>query len=139
MRFVVLLFGFLGVVMTAAGGLAIMLMDEFFTALRDNEIKVPVLPYDNPTGVTTGNAGLFLFLAAFYGLIGVLMAFFRCGKQGGMLILIPVLATAFMNPFSLPFTALLLLTSLMCLFIGPLPINAPKKGKDDDEDEDDDD
>jgi hypothetical protein len=134
MRFVVLLFGFSGFLLTAAAGCFFAFYDYVHDDLRGLQITIPeevfwspVLPLEK-----LPDAGLFLLIAAGYGLLGTLMAFFRRGKQGAMLMLIPIFGAAFMNPLSLAFTGLMFLTALASFFVGPLPLNPPK----DDDDED---
>jgi hypothetical protein len=134
MRFVVLLFGFAGFLLAAAAGCFYAFYDYVDNDLRVYDIKIPEEVFWAPvlTPDKLPNAGLFLLIAAGYGLLGTLMAFLRRGKQGALLILIPIFGAAFMSPLSLVFTGLLFLTALASLFIGPLPLNPPKE--DDDED-----
>jgi len=75
--------------------------------------------------VAVNNAG--------YGLFGTILGFLRCGKQGGVLLLVPVLFAAIMNPFSLAFTWLQAFAGLLSFFVSPLPINAKTNDKDDDD------
>lgn len=170
MRFVVLLFGFVGVLLTGAAAFALFFIDPLLTSVNDvmaaeapklraeakalqeqgkeaeaaekrkqaDSLGVPKEFSLDPTGVSPGNAAIFYAIVALYGLFGVLLAFLRCGKQGGTLILISVLMAAFINPYFTPFLAVLGLTALMAFLVGPLPINAPPPKKaavaDDDED-----
>ena len=131
MRIVVLLFGFVGVVMTGTlGGLFIsfdLLMDlskeytgGFFDFLVDSLFDVP-----------HNDTALILFLAAAYGAFGTLLALLRCGKQGGVLLLVPVLCAAAMNPYTLAFTWMQGFAGLLSFFVKPLPLNAPKEDDDD--------
>ena len=46
------------------------------------------------TGVRHNDAALVLFLAAGYGLLGTFFSFLRYGKQGGVLLLVPVMFAA---------------------------------------------
>lgn len=127
MRFVVLLFGFVGVLLTAGAGALFLFFQAVENMLKtDYDIVIPEWVTGSPMGTSLGDAGLFCFIAAGYGLLGTLMAFFRRGKQGAMLMLIPVLGAGFMNPLSFMFTGLLVVTALGSFFVGPLPLNAPK-------------
>ena len=133
MRFVVLLFGFSGFLLTAAGGCLYAFYDQVHEELKGLEIKIPEEVLWSPvlTPEKLPDAGLFLLIAAGYGLLGTFLAFFRRGKQGAMLMLIPILGAGFMNPLSFLFTGLSFLTALASCFVGPLPINAPKDEGDD--------
>jgi hypothetical protein len=140
MRFIVLFLGFFGVLLTAVGAFALLEWDTVLVNLAPYVNDIGQYPHD-PTGPSTGNAALFTFLVTIYGLFGVILAFFRCGKQGGALILISVCMALLVNPYLLPFVALLGFTGLIALFVGPLPINAPankKPAKKTDDDDDDD-
>jgi hypothetical protein len=140
MRFIVLLFGLFGVLLTAAGAIALLEWDTVLVNLAPYVSDIGQYPTD-PTSVSTGNAALFAFVVTLYGLFGVVLAFFRCGKQGGALILVSLCMAVLVNPYLLPFVALLGFTGLIALFVGPLPINAPatkkpaKKTNDDDDDD----
>ena len=149
MRFVVLLFGFLGVVLTGFIGAMFILFDaEFLPLIRDNQIDKQVKDLAgidfiefvsaSPMGTSHGDTGLFLCIAAVYGLLGVLMSFGRCGWQGALLMLIPVICTSIMNPYTAAFTGLLAFAGLLSFLVFPLPINPPKPARDSDQDEDDD-
>lgn len=138
MRFVVLLFGFLGVLMTAVGAIAMFYWDLVLENVHEFYKDVGTLPLA-PTGPTSGNAAIFALIVTMYGLLGVILAFFRCGKQGGALIIISVLMAMLVNPYLTPFVALLGFTGLIALFVGPLPLNAPAKKKAADYDDDDED
>jgi hypothetical protein len=135
MRFVVLLFGFSGVLLTGAAAFGYMMIDDVRHELTEmRQIEIPEMALWSPMLPDTRrlpDVGLFLGIAAVLGLLGTLMAFFRRGKQGAMLILIPILGAGFMNPLSFAFTGLLLLTAFACFFVGPLPLNAPKDDEDD--------
>ena len=130
MRFIVLFFGFFGVLLAAMGAMALLYIDPMLKSVDDqlleeaNKLKAEAkvlreqgraaeadeklkqadnfkIPNEfslDPTGVSPGNAGLFYALVAFYGFLGVLLAFLRCGKQGGALMLISVLAAASLTP-----------------------------------------
>ncbi len=131
MRFVVLLFGFIGVLLTTAAGGAFFFYLEavgWLATQQHVEIPVNVMGYLRQTESLTKQphlyAALFCFLAALFGLFGTILGFLRCGKQGGLLMLVPVLGAAMMDPFSLVLTSMQLITALMSFFVGPLPINA---------------
>ncbi len=133
MRFAVLLIGLLGIVLTAAGGTMFAYVQPVLDMLKaDLNLDVPEWLFSF-AGVESRNVGLFLWIAAGYGFLGVLMAFLRRGKQGGTLMLIPVLGAGLMNPMSFVFTGLLFLTALASFFIGPLPLNAPQEKTEDDD------
>jgi hypothetical protein len=137
MRFVVLLFGFFGVLLTAVGAIALLFWDLVLESGAPYYDKIGELPLA-PTSVTSGNSAIFALIVTFYGLLGVILAFFRCGKQGGALIILSVLMAMLVNPYLTPFVALLGFTGLLALFVGPLPINAPAKKKVADEEFEDD-
>jgi hypothetical protein len=126
MRFIVLLFGFFGVLLAALGGVALLFIDFALTWLAEITAEAGKISLA-PTDVSPGNAAIFYLLVSVYGLLGVLLAFVRCGKQGGALIVISVLAATLINPIFSPFLFLLGFTGLLCFFIGPLPINPPAK------------
>ena len=124
MRFVVLFFGFFAVFLAVAGGAALLWFDDIVVPLDPANWEF-IARMREPMGVTTGNAGLFMFLAAAYGALGVILALCRCGKQGAMLMLISALGAIFMNPYiGGAFAWLLVLTALLSLFVGPLPLNS---------------
>jgi hypothetical protein len=150
MRFVVLLFGFLGVVLTGIIGAGFIFFDpEFLPFIRDNQIDkqakdlagIDLIEFvsASPMGTSHGDTGLFLCIAAVYGLLGTLMSFCRYGWQGALLMLIPVICTSIMNPYTAAFTGLLAFAGLLSFLVFPLPINAPKAKDDSDQDEDDED
>jgi hypothetical protein len=87
------------------------------------------------TNIWIPNAALVTLVAGVYGFLGSILTMFRCGKQGGMLLLIPVFGAAFMNPISLVVTWFQALVAFGCFFIGPLPINPPADKDADDQDE----
>src|SRR5437660_1663051 len=101
MRVVVLLFGFSGILLTAAAGALYLFYDDVTLELKNYQIDVPEWVTWPMSAEKLPDAGLFLFIAAVYGLLGTLMAFFRRGKQGAMLMLLPVLGAALMSPLSL--------------------------------------
>src|ERR1041385_899911 len=98
MRFVVAFFGFFAVLLVIAGGAALLWFDDIVVPLDPTHWEF-IAGMRTPMGVSTGNAALFMFLAAAYGALGVILALCRCGKQGGMLMLIPALGAIFMNPY----------------------------------------
>lgn len=139
MRFAVLLLGFVGVLLTTAAAGAF-----FFYGMTVDMVKENVpLPGELLTALTQTESltnqphlftALFCGIAALYGLLGTLLAFLRCGRQGGLLMLVPVLGAAIMNPFTLVLTNVQLFTAFLALFIGPLPIN-DDLGLDEDDDD----
>ena len=141
MRFVVCFFGLIACTLTVVGGGILIGWDSMLGFMRENfppEWKVDELPTTSMTGVTHANAGLFVAVAGLYGLLGSLLVAFRCGRQGGSLMIIPVLFAALLNPYALVFMVLQMLIGFLALFFGPLPIEAPKDEAEDDEDEDED-
>ncbi len=145
MRFVLCFFGLIACLLTATGGGAFIAWDAAAAFIKENipenilaELKIDVNGTTSLTGVSHANAGLVLLVAAAYGFLGSVLVLFRCGKQGGALMLISVIGAAFMDPYSLIFTALQAFVALLSFFIGPLPINPPKEKDDDDDDDDDD-
>ena len=140
MRFVVLLFGLPGVALTAFIGIMFFLIDVFLQFLRENGAPKDAIDLlaTSPTGSTHGETGLFLMLAAAYGFLGVMLSFCRCGWQGALMMIIPVLCTAIMNPYAAVFTALLVFAGLLSFLVFPLPIAPPKKASADNDREDDD-
>lgn len=143
MRFVLCFFGLIASSLTAGMGVFFLLSDQALVWTMENlPDVVTAAGFDansttSMTGVTFPNAALVTLAAAAYGFLGSILTMFRCGKQGGALLLIPVLGAAFMNPISLVVTWFQLLVSLGCFFIGPLPINPPGEKETDDEAEDD--
>jgi len=152
MRFLVLLIGLAGVALAGFVGYMFLDLQTFLNVLKevgaDNAILVQIAtsPMEHMIPKeyvpTNGEVGLFLMIAAGYGLLGVAMSFFRCGWQGAFMIIIPVVAAAFMNPFTVAFTGLLALAGLMSLLVFPEPITEPapaptppKKSKKDDDDD----
>lgn len=133
MRFVVLLFGFIGILLTAAGGTLFAFLQASLDLLMEWKIEVPAWVYESYSGAEAREVGLFLWIAAGYGFLGTLLAFLRCGKQGGALMLIPVLGAGLMNPVSLLFSGLQFLVALASFFVGPLPLNPPQEDENEDE------
>jgi hypothetical protein len=66
---------------------------------------------------TAGNATTVLFICAGVGLLGALLAMFRFGLIGGLLMLGSVVAPAVFHPGTLMFTGLIALAGLLALFI----------------------
>jgi hypothetical protein len=140
MRFVVFLFGLLVCPITLAVGAFFVLGDMVLGLLLDflpAELAKSLedIPTVSMTGVSNPNAGIFIALAGAYGLLGTLMTLFRRGRQGGALMIIPVLAAGALNPWALPFMSLQFFVGLLALLVGPLPIEQPKDKPDDDEDD----
>ena len=143
MRFLVLLFGLFGITLTAlAGGIMIFFNDAALGInpfLKDFlQFEIPGWAYEPITGPPHANAGILLLLAAFYGFLGVVLSgIMRCGWQGALLLILPVILTSLMNPLTAPFTSLQLFTGLLSFLVFPLPINAPTADSDEDDSEDD--
>ena len=127
MRFAVLLFGFVGVIMT--GTLGVMLTS--FELLMEYGGESLEFLRDSPLGVPHNDTALILFITAAYGAFGTLLGFLRCGKQGGVLLLVTVLFAAVMNPYTLAFTWMQAFAGLLSFFVKPLPLHAPKEDDDD--------
>jgi hypothetical protein len=129
MRFVVLLFGFFGFLLTASLGI-FFLAEMIRTILPENQLEQVdfLFSLDSNAAVT----GVFLLLAAGFGLLGTLLGFLRCGWQGGVLMIVPIACCAFMNPWSLIFSGLQGVTGLLSCFVSPLPIAAPQAEEEDD-------
>ena len=144
MRFVVLLIGLAGVALTAFVGTLYLipdvLIDVIKEALADNKAladDIIKVIRDSPTGTSHGDTGVVLLAAAGYGFLGTMLVLCRCGWQGALLMLVPVICSTVMNPYSAAFTALLALAGLASFVVFPLPINAPKKSDDAEEEEED--
>ncbi len=139
MRFVVLLFGILGIALTAFAGFMFLNFSTFLNLLKEYGATNDILDFAsmNPLSTSHGDTGLFLILAAGYGFLGTLLAFFRCGWQGALLLLFPVLCAVIMNPISGVFAGPQVFTALLAFLVFPLPLNAPKKDEDNDEEDDD--
>lgn len=142
MRFVVFIFGLLACFITLTVGGALLSWDMFLGMVREHlppDFKVEEIPTTSMTGISHAHAGICFALAGAYGLLGSLFALFRCGRQGGLLMLIPLLAAGATNPWALLFCALQGLVALLSFLVGPLPLNPPeekKPGKKKDVDED---
>ncbi|MBI3821794.1 MAG: hypothetical protein HY289_03835 [Planctomycetes bacterium] len=146
MRFVVLLFGLLGVALTGiVGAMFLLFLKVFLTSLADNGIDklvkensgfdVADFIYTSPTGLPNREAGLLLLIAAGLAFLGTVLSFARCGWQGALLLVIPFICSTITNPVTAPFTAPLLLAGMASFLVFPRPINPPKPA---DADEDDD-
>ncbi len=135
MRFVVLFFGFFGVLMTGFMGGMFLMAKEFLDLLHANQIEFLDFFANSPTGVPHPDTGMFLMGAAMYGLLGVVLAFVRCGRQGALMLLLPVLVAGLMNPFSLAFTGLQAFAALLSFFVFPLPLEESSDTDEDDEEE----
>jgi hypothetical protein len=141
MRFVVLLFGFLAVTLTGFMGVMFIFTDILDALITENGIDkivkdaigidVSEILSASPLGIPHSHTGLILVLAAVYGLLGTLLVFGRCGWQGALLMLVPVICAAIMNPYTAVFTGLLAFTGLLSFLVFPLPIAAPQPAEDD--------
>lgn len=133
MRFVVLLFGFVGIVMTGALGVGLVafdMVDDLSKKYAEGSLD---FLRTSLTGIPHNDTAVILFLTALYGLVGTVLGFLRCGKQGGVLLLVPVLFAAVMNPYTLAFTWLQAIAGLLCFFVSPLPIDAKAEDANDDD------
>lgn len=148
MRFVVLLFGLLGVILTGfVGAMSAFFPKIFETFLKDANIErlakdqvgveLANFLYTSPTNLWHGEAGLIFLIAAGLGLLGTLLALGRCGWQGALLMLIPAICAAIANPMFGPFAGVLAFAGLLSFFVFPRPINAPAPSARDDEEDDD--
>jgi hypothetical protein len=142
MRFVLCFFGLVASVLTLGLGVGFLLWDQWLAWALDNlpaELLKALSVNENSTSSLTNvsypNAALVTLAAGVYGLLGSILTMFRCGKQGGSLLLVPVLGAAFMNPISLVVTWFQAIVALGCFFVGPLPINPPAHKDADDEEE----
>ena len=133
MRFVVLLLGLLGVAVTAFAGVVFILFDMVLPVLTDIGIGDKVIDFlsASPVGASHGDTGLFLILAAGYGFLGTILGFIRCGWQGALLMLVPVICTSLMNWYTAIFTGVLALAGLLSFLVFPAPIAAPQVKEDD--------
>jgi hypothetical protein len=133
MRFVVLLFGLLGVALTAFAGLMFILFEVVITVLKDNGVGDELIDFlsASPVGTSHGDTGLFLILAAGYGFLGTILGFMRCGWQGALLMLVPVICTSLMNWYTAVFTGVLALAGLLSFLIFPVPMAAPQVKEED--------
>jgi hypothetical protein len=133
MRLVVLLFGLVGVALTAFAGVMFILFEAVLTVLKDNGVGDKVIDFlsASPIGASHGDTGLFLILAAGYGLLGTILGFMRCGWQGALLMLVPVICTSLMNWYTAVFTGVLAITGLLSFFVFPAPIAAPQAKEED--------
>lgn len=129
MRFVVLLFGFAGCLLTTFIGCIFFALDQGLKFLHDNGINTfdPLFAADsNPQ-----RTGIFLLIGAGLGLIGTLLGFFRCGWQGALLLAVPIAGPAILNPLTLAGTSLQGFTALVSLFVRPSPITPAEAIEDD--------
>src|SRR5687767_8380676 len=99
MRFVVLFFGFAACLLTACIGVFFIAPDEPSKLLQENGIRWHEFLIDD-VGSNPGRIGIFLLIAAGYGLIGTLLGFFRCGWQGSLLHAVPIVGAAVLEPFT---------------------------------------
>lgn len=138
MRFVVLLLGIIGVVMT--GAVAWFFIENSLGQILDAyapdgqkelALSLTISPLDTPHVDT----GMFMLIAAGYGLFGVMLAFGRCGWQGGLLMIVPALTVAIMNPCTLAFSGLQVFAGLLAFFVFPLPLALPAAVVNEDDDD----
>ena len=134
MRFVVLILGLLGVAMTAFAGVVFILFDVVIKVLKDNGVGDGLIEFlsASPVGASHGDTGLFLILAAGYGFLGTILGFMRCGWQGALLMLVPVICTSLMNWYTAVFTGVLGVTGVLSFFVFPVPIAAPQVKEEED-------
>jgi len=129
MRFVVFLLGIIAVIITSSVGY-FYFEDSLFVNIRafsPPELLDYVMPLTgSPLGWPNGDTGVFVLLCGAYGLLGVLMAFARRGWQGGLLLIVPPLVTAAMNPNTLAFTGFQIFVGLLAFLVFRLPIEEPK-------------
>src|SRR5437588_755745 len=121
MRFLVFLFGFVGCSLTAVLGVIVLFQAparaELNALLGENSHHADVL-FDN-VGKDSLRTGLFLLIGAGLGLFGTLLALCRCGWQGSLLLLVPLIGPAILNPFTLAGTAVQGFSALLSLLVGP--------------------
>ncbi len=99
MRFVLCFLGLIASAITAGLGVFFLLLATTLAWASENGLG-PALQAGgidensttSLTGVSFPNAALVTLAAAAYGFLGSIFTMFRCGKQGGALLLIPVLA-----------------------------------------------
>ena len=135
MRFLVLLIGFVGILLTGAFGICLLFLNavgDFFKGMGISDQSLEFLQL-SLTGFPHNDTAVVLFLTALYGLFGTLLGFLRCGKQGGVLLLVPPLFAAWLNPLALAVMWVQMFAGLLSMFVSPLPINAPSKSTDDDD------
>lgn len=141
MRVVVLFFGIIAVFLTALTGVMFLMAPDFLTTLYGFENPALTLFADilvdyKFSAFAFEDAGIFLLGATLYGILGIILVTARCGWQGGLLMIVPIIITTIMHPASIAFTGLQVLAGLMACLVFPLPINAPSAAdEDDDEDE----
>jgi hypothetical protein len=136
MRFVVLLFGIVAVIITGSVGWFYFedSLPIIVRACTPDSLKGMAAPLSStPSNWQSGDIGVFVLLSGAYGLLGVLFAFARCGWQGALLMIVPPLTTAFMNPYSLAFTAPQIFVGLLAFFVFRLPLPSPKANRDDED------
>jgi hypothetical protein len=129
MRFIVLLFGLVSCLITAVFGALFLLSNQFLVMLHEwnvKELDTVFLSFDKDPRV-----GLFLLLASAAGLLGALLAFFRCGWQGALLLFAPLVGPVFLSPIALVGVFPQAFTGLLSIFVRPLPI--PSQNNEDDD------
>jgi hypothetical protein len=121
MRFLVLLLGLLGSGLAGAFGYLVLSPGSGQELLRG---YVPGM--SAPSDIfMAANAGYFLLIGAILGIFGSILAFFRCGPQGGVLMLVSLTGPAICLPQSLFGTALLGISGILSFFVRPLPLPPP--------------
>ncbi len=148
MRFLVLFFGLIAIIITGAAAAGFYMFSIAFemvkgwAALADIEVSNDFA--NSLTGCSHSDTAIFLGIAAIYGFLGVCLSFFRCGWQGALLLIFPVMVAGLFNPVSMVFTSFQLFVGLLSFLVFPLPIQAaapaakPTKRRSDDDDDDDD-
>jgi uncharacterized membrane protein len=121
MRFVVLFFGLLATFVTATLGTLYFFERAAHDWLHDNKITELDI-FFSTTEKSLPLAGLFLLIAAGFCFLGTLLAFFRCGWQGGVLMIVSVVGPALLAPMTLLATGPQLFAALLACFVRPLPI-----------------
>lgn len=143
MRFIVLLIGLPAIALTALTGVGLiffnMAVDGIQPFLKDilQIEEIPAWAYESLTHFGHAETGVLLIVAAGYGFLGVVLSFLRCGWQGATLLIVPVIFTTVMNPFTAAFASAQVFAGLLSFLVFPVPIQASAQDKDDDEDDED--
>ena len=127
MRFMVLLLGVVGCLLTAVFAGFFAWSQPFEHILHEFGIKelddlFLSFSLDRVPPIVTGG---FLLVSAAFGFLGTLLGFLRCGWQGGLLLLVPVIGPAVLFPITLLGTGLQLLSGVLCMFIRAEPTMVP--------------
>ncbi len=148
MRFLVLFFGLIAIIVTGAASAGFFVFDAAFVIVKglaaDLGLALNESYADSVTGCSHTDTAVFLGIAAAYGLVGVMLSFLRCGWQGALMLTFPALAAALFNPVSLVFTGFQVLVGLLSFLVFPLPLEtmptkpAKRRSHDEDDDEDED-